>query len=193
MRRLTWRIADCGLQMNVVDMIKEEVMIGTLVGWGMKIVVPLTVAVLCIPLAGCGSPAAAPTSPNTTTLPATNLAGTWSGTGTDAQGAETFVWTVTQTGDRLTGTAVLDSANRTDGSCGSCHKQKTGTLNGTLSSGALSLTLDFPEGGNDVTPLCGITMHASTTDVASGRITANYTGTTTCEGPISDGKLTVTR
>ena len=193
MRRLTWRIADCGLPMNVVDMIKEEVMIGTLVGWGMKIVVPLTVAVLCIPLAGCGSPAAAPTSPNTTTLPATNLAGTWSGTGTDAQGAETFVWTVTQTGDRLTGTAVLDSANRTDGSCGSCHKQKTGTLNGTLSSGALSLTLDFPEGGTDVTPLCGITMHASTTDVASGRITAKYTGTTTCEGPISDGTLTVTR
>jgi len=123
-RRLTWRIADGGLRMNVVGTIKERAKIGTLAGRGMKILVPLTVAVLCIPLAGCGSPAAAPTAPNgttttTTTPAATNLAGTWSGTGTDAQGAETFVWTVTQTGDRLTGTAVLDSANRTDGSCGS--------------------------------------------------------------------------
>ena len=29
MRRLTWRIADCGLRINVVDMIEEGVMIGT--------------------------------------------------------------------------------------------------------------------------------------------------------------------
>ena len=29
--------------------------------------------------------------------------------------------------------------------------------------------------------------------VAAGRITASYTGTTTCEGPITDGRLTVTR
>jgi hypothetical protein len=31
------------------------------------------------------------------------------------------------------------------------------------------------------------------TGIAAGRITANYTGTTTCEGPITDGKLTVMR
>ena len=90
-----------------------------------------------------------------------NLTGTWTGTGTDAQGAETFTWTVTQTGDRLSGSVVLDSANRNDGSCGSCHKQKSGTLAGTLSGGALTLTLDFPAGGSDITPLCGITMHAT--------------------------------
>jgi hypothetical protein len=36
-------------------------------------------------------------------------------------------------------------------------------------------------------------MHAATTDIAAGRITASYTGTTTCEGPIADGKLTVVR
>ena len=36
-------------------------------------------------------------------------------------------------------------------------------------------------------------MHATTSDIAAGRIAASYTGTTTCEGPITDGKLTVTR
>ena len=74
-----------------------------------------------------------------------------------------------------------------------CHKQKTGTVAGTLSAGALTLTLDFPTGGGDITPLCGITMHAVTSDIAAGRIAAAYTGTTTCEGAITDGTLTVTR
>ena len=103
------------------------------------------------------------------------------------------MWTVTQDGDRLSGSVVLNSANPTDGSCGSCHKQKTGTLAGTLANGALALTLDFPEGGSDITPRCGITMQVSTSNVAAGRIVAAYTGTTTCEGPITDGTLVVTR
>lgn len=161
----------------------------------MRIVAPLIAAALCLPPAGCGSSPALPTATpvSTAAASAANLTGTWSGTGTDAQGPETFTWTMTQTGDRLTGTAVMDSATPLDGSCGSCHKQKSGTIAGTLSNGALTLTLDFPEGGADITPLCGITMHASTADVAAGRIAASYTGTTTCEGPITDGKLTVTR
>jgi hypothetical protein len=156
---------------------------------------PLVAAALLCSLA-CGS-ATMPASPTSTPAPAAsstaNLAGTWAGTGNDAQGAETFRWTITQTGDRISGSAVLDSANRDDGSCGSCHKQKTGTVAGTLSGGALTLTLDFPAGGSDITPLCGITMHAVTSDIAAGRIAAAYTGTTTCEGAITDGTLTVTR
>ena len=161
----------------------------------MKIVAPLVAAALLLPLAGCGSSASTPASPTAPPVSpsATNLTGTWTGTGSDPQGAETLRWDVIQTGDRISGSAVLDSANRNDGSCGSCHKQKTGTLAGTLSGGALTLTLDFPAGGDDITPLCGITMLASASDVAAGRIAAAYTGTTTCEGPITDGKLSVTR
>jgi hypothetical protein len=159
-----------------------------------KILAPL-VAALSFPLAGCGAAAPTPASPTAppALVSATNLSGTWTGTGSDAQGAETLRWNVTQTGDRISGSAVLDSADRNDGSCGSCHKQKTGTVAGTLSGGALTLTLDFPAGGDDITPLCGITMLASTSDIAAGRIAAAYTGTTTCEGPITDGRLTVTR
>ena len=165
----------------------------------MRISIPLLAAAI-FSTGACGSSTSSPAAPTvsttTTTIPgltSTNLTGTWKGTGTDAQGAETFSWTVTQNGDRLSGAAVLNSANPDDGSCGSCHKQKTGTLSGTLSNGALTLTLDFPAGGSDITPLCGITMHATTSDVAAGRIAAAYTGTTTCEGPITDGTLTVTR
>lgn len=165
----------------------------------MRISIPLLAAAI-FSTGACGSSTSSPAAPTvsttTTTIPgltSTNLTGTWKGTGTDAQGAETFSWTVTQNGDRLSGAVVLNSANPDDGSCGSCHKQKTGTLAGTLSNGALTLTLDFPAGGSDITPLCGITMHATTSDVAAGRIAAAYTGTTTCEGPIADGTLTVTR
>ncbi|MCU1385342.1 MAG: hypothetical protein JWL71_4039 [Acidobacteria bacterium] len=157
---------------------------------------PLLVAALFLPLAGCGSSPAVPTAtaPASAAAPSiANLTGTWTGTGTDAQGPEMFTWTLTQVGDRLTGSAVLDPADPNDGSCGSCHKQKHGTMTGTVANGALTLTLDFPDGGADITPLCGITMHAATSDIASSRITASYTGTTTCEGPITDGKFTVTR
>ena len=163
----------------------------------MKTLASVFIAGLFVPVtvAGCGSSPAAPNpaTPTATTPSATNLTGTWTGTGTDAQGPETFRWTVTQTGDRITGTVVLDPADPNDGSCGSCHKKKNGTVTGTLSGGALTLALEFPAGGTDLTPLCGITMNASTTNVAAARIAASYTGTTTCEGPITDGTLVVTR
>ena len=164
----------------------------------MKTLAPLLVAALLIPLNGCGSSPTAPTvtPPATTTTappPTASLTGTWTGSGKDAQGAETFRLSVTQTGDTISGAAVLDSSNPADGSCGSCHKQKTGTLTGTLSGGALTMTLNFPSGGTDITPLCAITMTATTTDVAAGRIAAAYTGNESCEGPISDGTLVVVR
>lgn len=66
-------------------------------------------------------------------------------------------------------------------------------MSGTISGTALTLTLDFPEGGSDLTPLCGLTMTATTTDVAAGRIASAYTGSTTCEGPITDGRLVMAR
>ena len=153
----------------------------------MKSLTPLFVAALLLAMTGCSS---SPAAPNSVAL---NISGLWSGTGTDAQGPEKFSWTLTQTGTSVTGIATMDPATPGDGSCGSCHKQKTGTVIGTITGTALTLTLDFPRGGTDLTPLCGITMNAATTDVAAGRIAAAYTGTTTCEGPITDGTLVVTR
>jgi hypothetical protein len=151
----------------------------------------LALAALSLLGAGCGAAPAAPAA--TTVQAARDISGTWSGTGTDAQGGETFRWSVMQSGNRISGNVALAPTDPTDGTCGSCHKQKSGTLSGMLNDGTLTLELDFPAGGSDVTPLCGITMTAATSDIAAGRISATYTGTTTCEGPISDGKLTVSR
>jgi hypothetical protein len=144
---------------------------------------------LFVSIMACGG--TAPATPSLSASP--TLAGTWTGTGTDPQGAETFQWSVVQNGDAISGTAVMNSTNPTDGSCGSCHKQKNGTLSGTMSNGALTLTLSFPSGGTDITPLCGLTMNTSATSVAESQITATYTGTTTCEGPITDGTFVMHR
>ena len=158
----------------------------------MKALAPLAAAALVIALAACAAPRTAnPAAPDGTA--AINLGGAWTGSGTDAQGPVTFKWTVTQTGGALSGQAIMDPADPADGSCGSCHKQKTGTVAGTIAGGALTLTLDFPEGGADLTPLCGLKLTATSSDFAARRIAATYTGTTTCEGPIAGGTLLMMR
>jgi hypothetical protein len=181
---------------------------GTILQRIVRALAALFIAALLLAMAtGCGAspgsptgsppspnpPSGSPPPPNPPTGSSLSLSGNWSGTGTDAQGPETFRWTLTQTGGNLTGTAILDPADATDGSCGSCHKQKSGTVTGTISGDALTLTMDFPKGGSDLTPLCGLTMTATTTDVAAGRIASTYTGSTTCEGPITEGTLVMSR
>jgi len=153
----------------------------------------IAVAAIAIATAACGSTQMpATTAPTAVDVPS-DLAGNWTGTGNDPQGAVTFAWTLTQTGAALSGRASMNSTNPNDGSCGSCHKQKTGTISGSVSGGAVTLTLEFPEGGADITPLCGLRLTAAAADVTSHRIAATYTGTTTCEGPITGGTLVMTR
>jgi hypothetical protein len=144
---------------------------------------------------GCG---ASPSAPSPGALSSSGprplvLSGTWNGSGTDAQGPETFTWNIVQSGTNLSGSVMMEPLNKNDGSCGSCHKQKAGTFSGTLSGTTLALTLDFPAGGADLTPHCALTMTATTSEVNEGRIAAAYTGSTTCEGPITDGTLVMTR
>jgi hypothetical protein len=143
------------------------------------------------------SPPAAPTTP---TAPApspgvtTSVAGKWSGTGSDPQGAERMSWALTQSGDAIGGTADLAPMNAADGSCASCHKFKAGTVSGTISGSAIAMRLVFPAGGDGVpTPMCTITFEAKASTVAADRIDATYTGDDTCEGPFSGGTFTMSR
>lgn len=147
----------------------------------MKPAIPLALGGLILwSVSGCGAsptaPAAAPVATPVPSASSLNLTGTWNGSGSDAQGPETFTRTLTQTGNGVSGTAILRPANASDGTCGSCHKQKSGTLTGTMSGAVLTLTLAFPEGGSDLTPLCGITMTATTSDVTPSRIAAATQG-----------------
>lgn len=140
----------------------------------------------------CGS-AAAPTVPAApSTASSLNLSGTWSGTGSDVKGPEVVTWGVMQSGATLSGTAELKAVDPKDGSCGSCHKNKRGTFSGTLAGTALTVTMTFPAGGADDTPLCSITLSA-TASASEREIAATYSGTDTCEGLLADGTLTMTR
>ena len=148
-------------------------------------------------LACSSSMASAPSTPTPT--PATpagaaNLAGAWSGTGSDPQGSERMSWTLTQSGSTIGGTADLAPSNAADGSCASCHKFKAGTVTGTLSGSTVAMRLVFPAGGDGVpTPMCTITFEATASTTARDRIEATYTGDDTCEGPITGGTFTMTR
>jgi hypothetical protein len=140
----------------------------------------------------CGSTAApsVPAAPSSTS--SLNLSGTWSGTGSDVKGPEIVTWGLMQSGAALSGTAELRAVDPKDGSCGSCHKNKQGTFSGTLSGSALTLTMTFPSGGADDTPLCSITVNA-TASASDRTITATYDGSDTCEGLLANGTLAMTR
>lgn len=149
---------------------------------------------LCAPLAACGSSPsspAAPAGPNAP-APAINVTGTWNGTGSDSFSPELVTWVLAQSGMTVTGTAELKPVDPTDGSCGSCHKVKKGTFNGTLAGNSLSVSMAFPAGGDLPTPIC-VAELSGTATVVDRRITASYTGTDTCEGIFSDGKIELTR
>jgi len=139
-------------------------------------------AILC---SNCHASPAAPTS--TPSTPGGALAGEWSGTGSDSQGAEEMTWVLTQRGDTVSGSVSTQSTNPTDGSCASCHKNKSGTLSGTIADSVLRLTMYFPTGGDVPTPICSVTMVASAEGFTVDRIAAPYSGGDTCEGPFTDG------
>lgn len=160
-----------------------------------------SVVLLIAAAAACGSSPAAPAStaqPGAPAAPApapsnVGLAGAWTGTGADPQGAERMSWTLTQDGSAVSGTADLAPLNAADGSCASCHKFKAGTIAGSVSGSALRLRLTFPAGGDGVpTPMCTITFDASAT-VDGRQISASYTGDDTCEGPFTGGTFVMSR
>src|SRR5215831_12237887 len=119
--------------------------------------------------AACGSPtpsAPAPVSlPPATTVPpppttVAALSGTWAGMGMDSQGATQVTWTLTQSGDSVVGTVKTQAVDPADGSCGSCHRNKSGTFTGTISPGGVMRMMLFFAAGvdGDPTPACTATL-----------------------------------
>ena len=154
---------------------------------------PLLAATLFFTAIGCGSSPTAPQQPPSSTPPESlNLAGTWNGTGSDPHGPETLTWTLTQVGSAVSGPVQM-APRFLDGSCGSCHKDKKGTVAGTLSGTTLKLTLTFPAGGDVVTPMCAISFEAEAAAVTGARISATYHGTDSCEDPFTGGTFEMAR
>ena len=163
----------------------------------MKSAIPAVLVVASLVAAlSCGgmpaAPAAAPLAPTpsgtaTTTL---SVAGIWEGTANDSQGTTLITWVLNQTGSTVSGTVKTQSVDPTDGSCNSCHRNKSGTFTGTLDGTTLTLSMTFAAGVNgDPTPACKATMTGTAPGVATDKISAAFTGLDSCEGPFLNGTL----
>jgi hypothetical protein len=143
-----------------------------------------------------GTPAATPAAPTAPSL-SLNLAGAWTGTGVDSGGATVVTWTLVQSGASVSGTVATRAVDPTDGSCNSCHRNKLGTLSGTISGAALTLSMDFAAGvSGDPTPICSSAFAGTSPDIAASAarvMTVAYSGADSCEGPLANGALTMTR
>ena len=139
----------------------------------------------------CGG---SPTAPITAPSQSVSFAGIWNGTSVDSQGATIVTWALTQTGTSTSGIVKTEAVDPTDGSCNSCHRNKTGTFSGTMSGTTLTLTMFFAAGvTGDPTPECTATLTGTASRVAADTITGAYSGADSCEGPFMNGRLVMAR
>ena len=138
-------------------------------------------------------PSAAAPSPVVRVQSALNLAGTWTGSGSDGLGPETFTWVVAQSGDSLSGSVSMRPLSLTDGSCASCHKVKDGSISGSVSGTAVTLRMSFALGGSQPTPTCLVIMDVSASGVTSTSLASPYNGSDSCEPAVALGSIAMTR
>jgi hypothetical protein len=132
----------------------------------------------------CGAPTAS--KPET-------VAGVWAGPDSNRLGLATLTLELTQDGSAISGVAVLRPIDPGDGSCGSCHRFKDGTITGAFDGSQLTLTMIFPKHqAGDPTPECSVEVSGVVTRGADGSLAGSYTGTDPCEGTL-DGTIALTR
>jgi hypothetical protein len=122
-----------------------------------------------------------------------NLSGTWTGSGSDGLGPETFSWVLAQSGTALSGSVSMRPLSETDGSCTSCHKVKDGSISGSVSGTTVTLKMSFALGGSQPTPTCLVVMDVSASDVTSTSLASSYNGSDSCEPAVALGSITMTR
>jgi len=145
------------------------------------------------PTAPTTAPAAPPSLP-APSPPLTGIAGAWQGIANDSQGQTNVSWSLTETGDAVSGTVTTRAGNPADGSCNSCHRNKSGSVSGSVAGSTLTLTMVFAAGiDGDPTPACSATLTGSAAMTGERTLTGTYTGADTCEGPFANGTLTMTR
>lgn len=136
---------------------------------------------------GCGgsSGSTGATSPTPTPPAPASLTGTWSGPASDSTGPGAMAWQITQTGTSFSGTVTM-----TDTSTGLTGR---GSVSGTVSGSSIHFSITVPAGGFD-SPFASCT--ASVTgdgQASSSSITGTYSGSSSCNGTIGSGKLTLNK
>lgn len=129
--------------------------------------------------AGCGGP----TAPSSPAPPA--IAGVWTGQITDTSGPAEATWQLTQSGASISGSvALLDPAT---------GFQVRGSVSGTLGGSALQFSLTVPVGGFDA-PYSNCSADiVGDAQATSSSIVGEFSGTNSCTGPISSGRVTLSR
>jgi hypothetical protein len=157
-----------------------------------RVAPPLILAVFTL---SCGASSERMSSaPSTVPGPASTLTGSWTGTANDSQGSTTVTWTLTQTGSDATGTVKTNAVNPDDGSCNSCHRNKSGTFIGTVTGSAMTLKMAFAAGiDGDPTPACTATMTGTASADGTDKWMVTYSGSDSCEGQFLNGTLTMAR
>ncbi len=149
-------------------------------------------AVLLSILTSCGGSDSSPAAPAPLVL-----SGAWTGTSLDPQGSATMTLMLTQIGNAVSGSAVMKAINDPTvprNECAACHKNKPGTVSGTLSGATLALTMFFPDGDkDDVTPACSFSIDGKALSATASSITGTYAGGDSCEGAFADGALRLSR
>jgi hypothetical protein len=136
---------------------------------------------------------AAPSAPPMSSPPSLDLTGTWTGSGSDGLGSETFTWVLAQSGAALTGSVSMRPLSLTDGSCASCHKVKDGSISGMVSGTTVTLRMSFALGGSQPTPTCLVIMDVSASGVTGTSLSSSYNGSDSCEPAVALGSIMMTR
>jgi hypothetical protein len=140
-------------------------------------------ALLALVLSGACKGASSSSPPSAPSASSVNVAGSWRGTANDSTGPGSITMQVTQSGADLSGTVTMSVTTITG----------RGTLTGSVSGSTIRLTITIPAGGFDV-PFAGCTATVSGNGQASAAsITATYTGTNSCSGPVTKGELTLSK
>ena len=149
-------------------------------------------------VAACGGSSSGPTSPSPTPATGATMSGTWAGTSADSTGQEEMSWTVTQTGNSVTGTMSFRDTGR--------NMMGNGSMQGTINGSTVSFHMSVPNGGfSGMMSSCSMGMNGQATMSDDGHtMTGTYSGSMSgmmsggmmnqsCGGSMANGHFTLTR
>jgi len=123
------------------------------------------------------------------------IIGRWSGTTFDSAGSSNGVWTLTQNGTSLSGTARITDTTR--------NMTGDGTITGTVTGRSIGIRIEVPAGGfGGMMATCSMVIDGEgTMSDDGGKISGNYTGSLagtiapqrSCGGTLSRGTFSMTR
>jgi hypothetical protein len=114
-----------------------------------------------------------------------NLTGTWSGDITVQGVTARMSWSLTQSGNSLSGPILIRLPNGT--------VLVNGTLSGTVTGSTVAFTISVVPGNIPSQPTCSGEIRGTLTATNTTTLTGSYTASSTCVTGIPGGSLTLTK